>query len=106
MRYSDSSAFSFALSGRFSLSKLFAKMASYRIHYQVCGFGDVIPGMNEEPDNALPDLLIREPFWKKAQCDKKYGIAVPVHQVKADLPPFFRNLFFDDPSATAFAILS
>jgi hypothetical protein len=54
----------------------------------------------------LPDLRIREPFGKKAQRDQKCGIAVPVHQVKADFPPFFRTFFFNDPSVTAIAILS
>ena len=93
MRYSGSRAFSFALSGLFSLSKFVAKVASYRIHDQSFGFGDVIPGMIEEPDHALPDLRIREPFWKKAQRDQKSRILVPVRQVKADFQPFFQELF-------------
>ncbi len=47
---------------------------------------DVLRCMNQERPNSISNLLRRKTFWKQMEGNEKRGIALPITEMKADLP--------------------
>lgn len=48
--------------------------------------------MNQELPDSISNLLRRKTFWKQMERNEKRGIALPVAEVKSDLPSNLRRV--------------
>ena len=47
---------------------------------------DVLRCMNQERPDSISNLLRRKTFWKQMERNEKRSIALPITEVKSDLP--------------------
>ncbi len=52
--------------------------------------------MNQERPNSITNLLCRKAFWEQMERNEKRGIALPITEMKADLPSNLRRVLCTD----------